>query len=179
MHPLELLRQLVDPHRLAVIGALARRPRSSAELAEMFDRSVEDVLPVLAPFVQAGLLTAVDGTYHLDVDAWSAVARKLPSDPDANPRVAFGMTADEAQTLARFFSGDRLTELPAQRSSRLVVLERLALEFEPGVRYDEREVTELLRRFHDDYTSLRRALVDEGYLDRAAGEYWRSGGRVL
>jgi hypothetical protein len=179
MHPLELLRQLVDPQRLAVVGALAQRARSSAELAELLDRSVEDVLRVLAPFVQAGLLTVVDGTYHLDVGAWSAVARELPTDPDANPRVAFGMTADEAQTLARFFSGDRLTELPAQRSSRLVVLERLALEFEPGVRYDEREVTDLLRRFHDDYTTLRRALVDEGYLDRAAGEYWRSGGRVL
>jgi hypothetical protein len=179
MHPLELLRQLVDPQRLAVVGALAQRPRSSSELAELLELSVEDVLRVLAPFVQAGLLASVDGVYHLDVDAWSAVARALPSDPDANPRVAFGMTADEAQTLARFFSGDRLTELPAQRSSRLVVLERLALEFEPGVRYDEREVTELLRRFHDDYTSLRRALVDEGYLDRAAGEYWRSGGRVL
>lgn len=179
MHPLELLRQLVDPQRLAVLGALARRPGSSAELAELLDRPTEDVLRVLAPFVQAGLVTNVDGTYHLDVAAWSAVGRDLPTDPDASPRVAFGMTAGEAQTLARFFSGDRLTELPAQRSSRLVVLERLALEFEPGVRYDEHEVTELLRRFHDDYTSLRRALVDEGYLDRAAGEYWRAGGRVL
>jgi hypothetical protein len=179
MHPLELLRQLVDPQRLAVMGALAQQPRSSAELAELLDRPVEDVLRVLAPFVQAGLLTAVEGTYHLEVDAWSAVGRSLPTDPDANPRVAFGMTADEAQTLARFFSGDRLVELPAQRSARLVVLERLALEFEPGVRYDEREVTELLRRFHDDYTTLRRALIDEGYLDRAAGEYWRAGGRVL
>jgi hypothetical protein len=89
------------------------------------------------------------------------------------------MTARESEVLARFFHGDRLSELPAQRHKRLVVLERLALEFEPGVRYREAEVNALLRRFHDDHATLRRALVDEGYLDRAAGEYWRSGGRVV
>jgi hypothetical protein len=88
------------------------------------------------------------------------------------------MTADEAEVLGRFFSGSKLVELPAQRSKRLVVLERLALEFEPGRRYEEVEVDGILRRFHDDHATLRRALVDEAFLDRAAGRYWRSGGRV-
>jgi hypothetical protein len=64
------------------------------------------------------------------------------------------------------------------RDDREVVLERLALEFEPGVRYPESEVNEVLHRFHDDHVTLRRLLVDEGLLDRAAGEYWRSGGRI-
>jgi hypothetical protein len=81
--------------------------------------------------------------------------------------------------LGRFFSGERLTELPAQRSKRLVVLERLALEFDPGRRYDEAEVNALVGRFHPDHASLRRALVDEGFLDRDAGRYWRAGGRVV
>ncbi len=33
---------------------------------------------------------------------------------------------------------------------------------------------------YDDYVTLRRALVDFGFLDRASGtgEYWRSGGTV-
>ncbi|CAN5920546.1 hypothetical protein BH23ACT10_BH23ACT10_05690 [soil metagenome] len=46
-------------------------------------------------------------------------------------------------------------------------------------RYGEPEVNELLRRFHDDHATLRRALVDEGFLDRSGGEYWRAGGRVV
>jgi hypothetical protein len=69
-------------------------------------------------------------------------------------------------------------ELPAHRSKRLVVLERLALEFEPGRRYEEAEVNALLGRIHPDHATLRRALVDESFLDRAEGRYWRSGGRV-
>lgn len=179
MQPLELLRLLLDPSRLAVVGTLARGPRDSARLAEEAGCEVVDVLRTLAPLVQAGLVRSTAAGYELDDEAWREVARELPQAPPPSPRVAFGMTAEEAQTLAPFFRGDRLVELPAQRRKRLVVLERLALEFEPGVRYPEAEVTAVLRRFHEDHATLRRQLVDEGLLDREAGEYWRAGGRVV
>ena len=74
--------------------------------------------------------------------------------------------------------GGRLREIPAKRSKRLVVLSRLALEFEVGVRYPEREVGAVLKRFHPDHASLRRFLVDEGFLSRERGQYWRTGGPV-
>ncbi|MTV24268.1 DUF2087 domain-containing protein [Nitriliruptoraceae bacterium ZYF776] len=98
------------------------------------------------------------------------------------------MTEDERAVLGRFFQGERLASLPAQRAKRLVVLERLALEFEPGERYLEPEVNARLGRFdEEDPTTLRRALVDEGFLDRepvttdegrSSVVYWRSGGRL-
>jgi hypothetical protein len=59
-----------------------------------------------------------------------------------------------------------------------MVLEVLAQEFEPGRRYTEREVNEVLGRWHSDVAALRRYLVDEGLLDREPGIYWRSGGPV-
>jgi hypothetical protein len=177
--PLDLLRALLDPDRLAIMGTLARAPDTSAGLARTVGQPVEEVLRTLAPFVQSGLVRREGSRYHLDEGAWRAVARELPQATPPSPRVAFGMTNDEAQVLSRFFRGDRLVELPAQRSKRLVVLERLALEFEVGVRYGEPEVNEALRRFNEDYATLRRQLVDEGYLDRSGGEYWRAGGRVV
>ena len=36
----------------------------------------------------------------------------------------------------------------------------------------------VLRAFFADYAALRRYLVDEGFLARDAGEYWRAGGHV-
>jgi hypothetical protein len=58
----------------------------------------------------------------------------------------------------------------------------LALEFDPGRRYDESEVNEILGAFHPDWSTLRRGMVDEGLLDREAAVganlYWRSGGRM-
>ena len=54
----------------------------------------------------------------------------------------------------------------------------LAQEFEPGRRYSEPMVNLMLGKWHEDTAALRRYLVDEGFLDREAGEYWRSGGTV-
>ena len=54
----------------------------------------------------------------------------------------------------------------------------IALEFEPGRRYDEQEVNVIVGAFLNDHAALRRYLVDEGFLDRDHGVYWRSGGRV-
>ena len=79
--------------------------------------------------------------------------------------------------LRAFFDADgRLTIIPARHAKRLVVLDHLAQRFEPGERYSELEVNDRLRAAHDDVAALRRYLVDEGFLTREGGVYWRSGG---
>ena len=54
----------------------------------------------------------------------------------------------------------------------------LAQEFEPGERYSEAMVNLMLGKWYADTAALRRYLVDEGFLDRDAGQYWRMGGTV-
>jgi hypothetical protein len=66
--------------------------------------------------------------------------------------------------------------MPARPAARLIVLRWLAERFEPGRRYPEREVNELLGRSHADFAMLRRYLVDHGLLERTQGVYWRSEG---
>jgi len=83
-----------------------------------------------------------------------------------------------AAVFRAFFVEGRLQTMPAKRSKRLVVLDHIARVFEPGVRYPETDVNTLLRAFHADYAMLRRALVDEGFLARDHGVYWRIGGGV-
>ena len=59
-----------------------------------------------------------------------------------------------------------------------MVLDHLAGLFEAGVRYREAEVNQALRAFHPDVAALRRYLVDEGFMQREQGVYWRTGGTV-
>ena len=80
--------------------------------------------------------------------------------------------------LRSFVRGGRLTAIPTQHSKRLVVLDRLAQEFEPGQHYTERQVNSILRRWHDDTAALRRHLVDDGFMARDHGEDWRAGGSI-
>jgi hypothetical protein len=80
--------------------------------------------------------------------------------------------------LAAFVKDGRIVRFPARRARRVLLLDQVAMMFEPGVRYPERDVNQLLGRLHDDFAALRRYLVDEGFLSRGGGEYWRSGGTV-
>jgi hypothetical protein len=94
----------------------------------------------------------------------------------AEHRTVGGM-ADQ-DVVDRFVQNGRLVIMPTRRSKRLLVLDHVAQSFEPGRTYPEAEVNEVLRRFHDDYAALRRYLVDELFLTRDGGVYWRSGGTV-
>jgi hypothetical protein len=136
------------------------------------------VLEALAPLVDAGIVVREDGRYGLVPEALREIARTIPRPEPPAEAVFWGMTEEEGEVLARFFHGRRLKEIPASRAKRLVVLERVALAFEPGVRYSESEVNAVLAEIHEDHAALRRWLVEEGFLDREAGTYWRAGGRV-
>lgn len=77
-----------------------------------------------------------------------------------------------------FVVDGRLTSIPTAHSKRLVILDWLAQLFEPGRRYSEQMVNLILGQHHPDTAALRRYMVDAGFLDREAGQYWRSGGTV-
>lgn len=179
-----LLRLLLDTDRLAVAGALAARSRSVDALVEATGRDRRTVLAAIGDLRSAGLVVPDAEFYRLDDDALVRAAQdaaevEIPMDPI----IGFGMTDGERSILERYFSGRVLIDIPVHRARRLVVLQRLAIEFEVGRRYTEREVNETLGPFNPDWSTLRRGLVDEGLLDRehADGEtyYWRAGGRVL
>ena len=86
---------------------------------------------------------------------------------------------DRDAVLRAFLAPDgSLRSIPTKIRKSLVVLDLLAQQFEPGEKYEETAVNNLLRHFHDDVAALRRYLVEEGFLDRADGHYWRAGGSV-
>ena len=103
------------------------------------------------------------------------------TEPTSDPRGPVPPDVSDPATAAvfrAFFVGGRLQTMPAKRSKRLIVLDHIARVFEPGVRYAETDVNAFLRAFHPDYAMVRRTLVDEGFLARDHGVYWRIGGGV-
>lgn len=76
-----------------------------------------------------------------------------------------------ARTVRTFFDGPRLRSIPARRKARVSVLFELLRGFEADRDYPEREVNAILGRAHEDVASLRRELVDYGFLEREGGVY--------
>jgi hypothetical protein len=95
--------------------------------------------------------------------------------PELDPqRVLAAVDGDER--LRPFVRDGQIAVMPARRARRLLLLDAVAQAFEPGTRYPEGQVSRFLGTLYPDYAALRRYLVDDDFLSRSGGEYWRSGG---
>ena len=86
---------------------------------------------------------------------------------------------DQPAELRKFLNEDgQIHKYSNKLNSQKLIIEYLAPKFEQGKRYTEKEVNELLNRWHTykDPARLRRDLVDFGFMERTADgrQYWRS-----
>ncbi len=87
-----------------------------------------------------------------------------------------------AEPIARYLDEEgRVTRWPGGKGKteeHKIILEYLASKFADGVIYSEREVNDILKRFHtfEDWAMLRRELFERGYLNRTSNgtQYWRT-----
>jgi hypothetical protein len=183
----DLLALLAEPDRLKALAAVALGAETVPEVAERAGLQPRAAARALNRLLAGGLLDGQAGKgYRVRSEALREAARR-PASPAAGEDAALG-DAPGAEVLRRFVRGGRLVAIPVARAKRLLVLDHLAGLFEPGRRYLESEVNDALRAYHPDYATLRRYLVDEGFLDRAdepapSGTrsvklYWRSGGTI-
>ena len=169
---------LADDDRRAVAAALILGADSLAAVVDATGLDTARVGKALTRLVSAGLVErSRDGSLHLLGAAFGRAARAAAASAEPEP-VDPAVAPEDAKVLRAFVRDGRLVSIPTTRAKRLVVLDVLAQEFEPGRRYREATVNVVLGRWHDDTAALRRYLVDEGFLDRSGGEYWRAGGTV-
>jgi hypothetical protein len=168
---------LADANRRRVFAALVLGDQTVDQVRESTGLTSREIGKAIARLVDGELVvTGSYNVYYVVEEAFSAAAREAAPARDEDEHG--DAPAEAARVLRSFVRDGRLTSIPTQHSKRLVVLDRLAQEFEPGQHYTERQVNAILRRWHDDTAALRRYLVDDGFMEREHGEYWRAGGTV-
>lgn len=169
---------LADHDRRKVVAALELGATTRGEIAAATGLGLRHTVRALNRLVAGGLVIEGPGDHHeLLTDAFSIAARAVAA---ARPvRDEHGdAPADEARVLRAFVRDGRLLSIPTAWGKRQVILDWLAQRFEPGRRYSEATVNLSLGQVHPDTAALRRHLVDNGFMSRDHGEYWRTGGRV-
>lgn len=63
---------------------------------------------------------------------------------------------------------------PAKEKYKLVILRELASDFEKNRKYDEKEVNEIIKNRYPDFVTIRRYLIEYGFMERKpdGSEYW-------
>ena len=163
---------LADIDRFKVVSAIALGSTEVDDIVRASGVDRRTAEKALSRLVAADLVTNDGGSWRVRFDELQEQARAAAAERSAMEAAPDGAGA----IVGRFFRGGRLRSIPASHGKRLAVLDHLVQRFEPGRKYTEAEVNEILGAFHDDFAALRRYLVDDGLLDREEGKYWRSGG---
>jgi hypothetical protein len=174
----ELVGLLADDDRRKVVAALVLGATTRAEITGATGLDTRRVVRALNRLGVGGLV--IEGSsdaYVLLEAAFELAARAVAAARPARDEHG-DAPADEARVLRAFVRDGRLISIPTAWGKRRIVLDWLAQRFEPGRRYSEAMVNLSLGQVHPDTAALRRHLVDNGFLSRDHGEYWRTGGRV-
>lgn len=73
----------------------------------------------------------------------------------------------------------KLLRFPAREKQKIVILDQISGEFAFGKKYTEQEVNTILSGIFHDYVTLRRYLIEYGYMERTqdCSAYWKKGGK--
>ncbi len=186
---LELIKALADVSRLQMLSWMSAAEWTVSDLAERLSLSEPTVSHHVAKLHAVGLLSLrMAGTqrfykanpermtrlraYVADLDKPLAEPADVVNDKSWIEALPF--SAEDKKVLGEYTLNGRLTRFPNKEKRWLVILRWAATRFEPGRRYTEREVNTLLREINEDVASLRRDLVDFGFLrrERGGGDYW-------
>jgi DNA-binding transcriptional ArsR family regulator len=182
---LKALKALSDASRLRIVGLLATgRPMTVPELAAALEMAPGSVAHHIKRLRETGLVESSSRPPHVEYALRLPRLAEIGGELDRIGRQQQGLAHDHAgpapewggpeaaRVLRAFFADDRLVSIPAQHAKRLYVLRYLAETlFEEEREYPEKEFNQLLAVRHPDAASLRRYLVDEGFMSRAASVY--------
>lgn len=175
---LQFFKALADETRLKIVGLLARETYSGEQLAAILGVKAATVSHHLARLDEAGLVSASAAghskLYALRLDTVQTMARRLLA-RDTLPQTAadLDMDAYDRKVVKDFSNRDgTFKALPVQEKKFIALLRHVLKAFKPGSTYTEKQVNEIMARYHPDTASLRRGMIEFKLMKRADGKYW-------
>ncbi len=175
---LPVLKAIADGSRMKILGLLAQRELSVGAIASELSLSEPTISHHLARLTDVDFVAVrQSGTsrfYSLNVDAVARFQRSLATQPIVAPvDPSSSESAERTKILRSFVKDGRLVKIPEALKKRRVVLEWLVDMLDRRKRYTEKEINAFLKRFHEDFATLRRELIDRQYMRREDSIYWR------
>ncbi|RPF53393.1 metalloregulator ArsR/SmtB family transcription factor [Aquisalibacillus elongatus] len=111
--------------------------------------------------------------YHLNERKLSLLASAITKLGDEEMNTEFQVSDEEKlKVLSNFFDDNgQLKSIPAQLKKRLIVLEHIIKGLEPGKSYPEPKINEHIKKYHEDFATIRREFIMHHFMTRDKGYY--------
>ena len=170
---LALLKLLADETRLEILNILMREDSYVEKLACDLSLTPATICYHLKKLESANVVNCSRSQFYIiyslnreifDKPLYEFIKKEEPV-----------LNADEKyrkEVISNFFKYGRLVRLPSQRKKREIVLTEISKWFQHGRKYSEKEVNEIIHRFHEDHCTIRREMIAEGLMAREKEIYW-------
>jgi len=174
---LSFVKAMASADRLRIIGLLSLRgSKRAVEIAEALGIHPSEVNRHLEQLTASGVVREAEGVYDVDEKAIESLARSQFEGKRPVYEAKEEEQPDVRKVLKTYLNADGTIKQIPQEGKKLIVILNYVLEaFAFDVTYTEKEVNTIIRRFHVDTASLRRAFIDQGFLARESdgSKYWR------
>ena len=174
MNTVKVFKALGDEARLSIIRGLAEKDLYAEILAERLSLSPATITHHLKKLEAAGLVRSKKEQYYkvfslkrdvLDTNLLALILKESHAKEDKLE------DKYKQRVIKSFFKNGVLTTIPVQRKKRAIILEHLMQEFDKDRQYEEKEVNEIISKYHEDFCTIRREFIAEKLMSRSKGLY--------
>ena len=171
---LELLKLLADETRLEILNILLKEDSYVEKIACELSLTPATICYHLKKMESAGVVNCSRSQfyiiYSLNREIFDKPLYELIKKDDV---VIDTEEKYKKEVISHFFKYGRLTQIPTQRKKREIVLFEILKQFEVDCEYNEKEVNEIIVRYHDDFCTIRREMIAFSMMTRHHETYKR------
>ena len=164
---LALLKMLADETRLEILNILLREDSYVEKIACELSLTPATICYHLKKMESAGIVKCSRSQFYIIYSLNRDIFNKPLYELIKKDEVVFDTEEKyKKEVISHFFKYGRLIQIPTQRKKREIVLHEILMQFEIDHKYNEKEVNEIILRYHDDFCTIRREMIAFGMMTR-------------
>ncbi len=164
---LELLKLLADETRLEILNILLKEDSYVEKIACELSLTPATICYHLKKMESAGVVNCSRSQFYIIY----SLNREIFDKPlfeliKKDEEIVDTEEKYKKEVISNFFKYGRLTQIPTQRKKREIVLAEILEQFDFEREYPEKEVNEIILRYHEDFCTIRREMIAFGMMTR-------------
>ena len=173
-----VLKALADESRIKILDMVMKDELYVEAISEMLDLKPSTVSHHLKKLMAVGLVVSRKDQYYTLFSVNKELLNRsllsfISTEAEEVEKHKRKLEDYNEKVIKSFFKYGKLLSIPVQHKKRLIVLKEIVKSFDYGVVYEESQVNEIIKEFHEDFCTIRREMIESHLMKRENNLYWR------